>query len=37
MAAHNGHLTKGEQAKLNKEQNHASKNIYKDKHNAAVR
>jgi hypothetical protein len=32
MAAHNGHLTKGEQAKLNKEQNKTSKQIYKDKH-----
>ncbi len=37
MAAHNGHLTKAEQNKLNKEQNKASKDIHKDKHNAAVR
>lgn len=37
MAAHNGHLTKREQAKLNKEQNKASKNIYEKKHNDAVR
>ena len=32
MAAHNGHLTKREQKQLNKEQNHTSKEIYKDKH-----
>lgn len=32
MAAHNGHLTKAEQNKLNREQNHVSKQIYKDKH-----
>ena len=32
MAAHNGHLTKGEQRQLNKEQNRTSKQIYKDKH-----
>lgn len=32
MAAHNGHLTKGEQKQLNKEQNKTSKQIYKDKH-----
>ncbi len=32
MAAHNGHLTKGEQRQLNKEQNRTSKRIYKDKH-----
>jgi hypothetical protein len=37
MAAHNGHLTKAEQNKLNREQNKASKDIHKDKHNAAVR
>ena len=37
MAAHNGHLTKGEQAKLNKEQNKASENIYDKKHNDAVK
>lgn len=34
MAKNNGHLTKGEQAKLNREQNRASKNIYNKKHNA---
>jgi uncharacterized lipoprotein YajG len=34
MAAHNGHLTKGEQKQLNKEQNQTSKQIYKDKHSA---
>jgi hypothetical protein len=32
MAAHNGHLTKSEQKQINKEQNHTSKEIYKDKH-----
>ena len=32
MAAHNGHLTKAEQNKLNREQNRTSKQIYKDKH-----
>jgi hypothetical protein len=32
MAAHNGHLTKGEQRQLNQEQNRTSKQIYKDKH-----
>jgi hypothetical protein len=32
MAAHNGHLTKNEQNKLNREQNRTSKQIYKDKH-----
>ena len=31
MAAHNGHLTKAEQNKLNKEQNKTSKEIHKDK------
>jgi len=34
MAAHNGHLTKGEQKQLNREQNRTSKEIYKDKHSA---
>jgi hypothetical protein len=34
MAAHNGHLTKREQKQLNREQNHTSKEIYKDKHSA---
>jgi hypothetical protein len=37
MAAHNGHLTKGEQNNLNKRQNKASENIYAKKHNDAVR
>jgi hypothetical protein len=37
MAAHNGHLTKTEQANLNKRQNKASENIYDKKHNDAVR
>jgi hypothetical protein len=32
IAAHDGHLTKGEQRQLNKEQNRTSKQIYKDKH-----
>lgn len=32
MAAHNGHLTKAEQNKLNREQNRTSKEIYRDKH-----
>ncbi len=32
MAAHNGHLTKAEQNKLNREQNKTSRQIYKDKH-----
>lgn len=32
MAAHNGHLTKPEQNKLNREQNHTSREIYRDKH-----
>ena len=36
MKADNGHLTKSDQAKLNREQNRASKNIYNKKHNAAV-
>ena len=37
MAAHNGHLTKGEQANLNQRQDKASANIYAKKHNDAVR
>ncbi len=37
MAKHNGHLTKAEQAKLNREQNRASRNIAAKKHNARVR
>jgi len=32
MAAHNGHLTKGEQKGINRQQNRISKTIYKDKH-----
>jgi hypothetical protein len=32
MAAHNGHLTKAETRQLNKEQNHTSREIYRDKH-----
>ncbi len=32
MAAHNGHLTKGEQKGINRQQNRISKSIYKDKH-----
>src|ERR1700677_19138 len=32
MAAHNGHLTKGEQRQLNREQNRTSRQIYRDKH-----
>ena len=34
MAKDNGHLTKKDQRQLNKEANHMSKRIYKDKHNA---
>jgi PPM family protein phosphatase len=34
MAKDNGHLTKADQQKLNREANHMSKRIYKDKHNA---
>ncbi len=37
MAKDNGHLTKANQAQLNREQNRASKNIYAKKHNNAVR
>ena len=36
MAKDNGHLTKANQAQLNKEQNKASQNIYDKKHNAAT-
>jgi len=32
MAANNGHLTKKDQRQLNREANHMSKRIYKDKH-----
>lgn len=35
MAADGGHLTRQDQRQLNKEENHMSKRIYKDKHNAA--
>lgn len=34
MAKDNGHLTKKDQRQLNKEANHMSKRIYKDKHSA---
>ena len=34
MAKDNGHLTKQDQRHLNREENHMSKRIYKDKHNA---
>jgi hypothetical protein len=34
MAKDNGHLTKKDQRQLNREANHMSKRIYKDKHNA---
>ncbi len=34
MANDNGHLTKKDQRQLNRESNHMSKRIYKDKHNA---
>lgn len=34
MAKDNGHLTKRDQHQLNREANHMSKRIYKDKHNA---
>jgi hypothetical protein len=37
MAKDGGHLTKRDQAKLNREANQVSRNIYRDKHNAAVR
>jgi len=33
MAKHNGHLTKAEQARINRQQNHVSRSIYRDKHN----
>ncbi len=32
MAQNNGHLTKGEQKGINRQQNRISKSIYKDKH-----
>jgi uncharacterized lipoprotein YajG len=34
MAKDNGHLTKQDQRQLNRESNHMSRRIYKDKHNA---
>jgi len=37
MAKDGGHLTKKDQAQLNREANHVSKDIYRDKHNAAKR
>jgi uncharacterized lipoprotein YajG len=33
MAAHNGHLTKAEQTRLNQRENHISGSIHRDKHN----
>jgi hypothetical protein len=33
----NGRLTRKDQVKLNREANHVSRDIYRDKHNAAVR
>jgi len=33
-AANGGHLTPGERAKINREQNQTSRAIYRDKHNA---
>jgi len=33
MATNGGHLTKAEQNRINRQQNHISKSIYKDKHN----
>jgi hypothetical protein len=37
MARDGGHLTKKDQAQLNREANHVSRDIYRDKHNEAVR
>jgi hypothetical protein len=34
MAANGGHLTKGEQRQINREQNRTSKQIHQDKHSA---
>ena len=34
--ADNGHLTAADRAKLNRQQNRLSRNIYRDKHNAAI-
>lgn len=33
IAKNNGHLTKGEQRRINRQQNRISRSIYKDKHN----
>jgi uncharacterized lipoprotein YajG len=33
MAKHNGHLTKAEQDRLNRQENRISRSIYRDKHN----
>lgn len=35
-AADHGHLTRGDRAALNHRQNHVSRSIYRDKHNARV-
>ena len=35
-ARNDGHLTGGERARVNHEQNRLSRNIYRDKHNGAV-
>jgi hypothetical protein len=35
--ADGGHLTAGDKAALTRRQNHISRSIYRDKHNAAVR
>lgn len=37
MAKDNGHLTRANQAQLNREANRVSNGIHKDKHNSAVR
>ena len=36
-AQDNGHLTKADKSLINKQQNHESHRIYRDKHNARVR
>ena len=36
-AANGGHLTKAEHAQVNREQNRASRDIYRKKHNARVK
>jgi Ni/Co efflux regulator RcnB len=35
--AHDGHLTRGDRAALDRRQNRVSRSIYRDKHNARVR